>query len=209
MLYGGIGMREFNMQDFRTRFQEIPKQDDVQKTNRIAMFGFFAGLLVFFIWGGNIISDTDLLTKEALKAIRDSTIDKKDFFEYVLAKRLLLFGLGVTLWWWGLCRLYLYAALTIGSFMMGAYLYMSLYRYPFTGIFLWFFLFFPHMIFYYVTMICGIMLKSGMHRSREEKIQYLWKNAWKVILLVLFYITGIYCESYLNVPLMQNFLKIF
>ena len=58
MLYGGIGMREFNMQDFRTRFQEIPKQDDVQKTNRIAMFGFFAGLLVFFIWGGNIISDT-------------------------------------------------------------------------------------------------------------------------------------------------------
>lgn len=86
---------------------------------------------------------------------------------------------------------------------------MSLYRYPFTGIFLCFFLFFPHMIFYFAAMICGIMLKSSINNSRQEKVQYLWKNAWKVSLMVLLYIMGIYCESYLNVSLLQKFLEVF
>lgn len=202
-------MREFKVQNFGTRWKEIPKQGEFRGIKKILFLGFSAGLIVLLVWGGEWIADADLLNSDALKELRDSTIDKKDFLEYVMAKRMLLFGIGVILWWWGFCKIYLYIVLTASSFMMGAYFYMSLYRYPFTGIFLWFFLFFPHMIFYVAALICGIMLKSGMHRSREEKIQYLWKNAWKVSLLVLFYIIGIYSESYLNVSLLQNFLKIF
>ncbi len=202
-------MRKFNVQEFKIKWSELPMQGKFRGIKRIVMWGFLAGIVIFLVYGEEIIANTDLLNQDALKEIRDCSMDKKKFFEYVLVKRILLFGMGILAWWWGLGKVYLYIVLSVCSFTMGAFVWVSLYRYPFTGLFLWFFLFFPHIIFYFAVLFCGIMLKSGMHRSREEKIRYLWKNAWKVSLLICLYIIGIYCESYLNVSLLQKFLEVF
>ena len=202
-------MINFNVQELRTSWSELPKQGEYQRIKRILTWGFLAGVVLFFVYGGEIAADTNLLNQDALKEIRDCSMEKKEFFEYVLTKRILIFGVGGLIWWCGFGKVYLYTVLTICSFTMGAFVWGSLYRYPFTGIFLWFFLFFPHMIFYLAAIICGIMLKSSINRSSEEKLQYLWKNIWKVILLVLLYIMGIYCESYLNVSQLQKFLEVF
>ena len=202
-------MRNDNVCKFGMRRAEVPSKWESREIKRMLLWGFLAGLFVFFVYGREIVTDTNWLNQALLKEIRDCPFDGKKFLEYVLAKRMLLFGVGVFVWWWGIGNVYLHIVLAVCSFTMGAFLWVSLYRYPFTGAFLWFFLFFPHMIFYIASMICGIMLKTTIKSSRQEKIQYLWKNIWKVSLMLLLYIIGIYCESYLNASLLKKFLAVF
>ena len=209
MWYGGLCMRNFNVREFGMRWTTMPSKGEFRGIKHMLLWGFLAGLFVFCVYGREIVTDTNWLDQGTLKEIRDCSLDEKKFLEYVLAKRILLFGVGVFIWWWGLGKIYLCSVISFCGFIMGAFLWVSLYRYPFTGIFLWFFLFFPHMIFYIASMICGIMLKSTIKSSRQEKIQYLWENAWKVSFLAVLYAMGIYCESYFNVYLLQKFLKVF
>ena len=118
-------------------------------------------------------------------------------------------GAGVLAWWWGFGKLYMYGIWGGCSIVMGACLYISLMRYPFTGLFLWFFLYFPHMIFYAGVIFCGMILTAAAVRGREEKVKYLWQSGLVVCVLVGLYAVGIYCECYINVPLLQLFLEYF
>lgn len=197
------------VQNVRTRWQEMPKKKEIHIFKTIVMIGLAIGLAVFFFLGKEFVENTALLDADALKEIRDNTIDKGKFFRYIFIRRLLLFVTGVVLWWWGFGRIYMYGVLGGCSIVMGACLYISLMRYPFTGLFLWFFLYFPHMIFYAGTLFCGMIMTNSVLRSKEEKIKYLWQNGLLVLILVSLYVLGIYNESYLNVALLQNFLQYF
>ena len=202
-------MKKMNVQNLRTRWQEVPGKRALHIFKTIIMIGLSAGLVVFFFLGKEFALNSFLLDADALKEIRDNSIDRGAFFQYVLARRLLAFAAGVLAWWWGFGKLYLYGVIGGCSFVMGACFYISLVRYPFTGLFLWFFLYFPHMIFYAAALFCGMILAAGVFRTRVEKVKYLWQNGVLVFVIVLVYVVGIYCESYLNVPLLQNFLEYF
>ena len=208
-MIGGLGMGHFIIQSIRTRWQSIPKKQELHNFKRLVLLGLAVGLFLFFLLGKEYVESTALLNIEALKVIRDNAIEKKEFFLYLLPRRLMLLAIGMMLWWWGFGRLYLYALLGIGSMVMGACLYISLIRYPFTGLFLWFFLYFPHILFYAGSIFCGMMLTYHGLGSKEEKLKYLWQNSFLVFLLLVLYLFGIYNESYVNVALLQNFLQYF
>lgn len=197
------------VQNLRTRWQEVPRKRELHIFKTIVMIGLSAGLVVFCFLGKELVLNSALLDADALKEIRDNTIDKGEFFRYVFYRRLWILVAGVLAWWWGFGKLYLYGVIGGCGFVMGACFYISLVRYPFTGLFLWFFIYFPHMIFYAGALFCGMILATGVFRTREDKIKYLWRNGVLVCVLVFAYAAGIYCESYLNVPLLQNFLEYF
>ena len=197
------------VQNLRTRWQETPKKRELHIFKTVFVVGLSAGLLVFFFLGREFAENSALLDADALKEIRDNSIDKGEFFRYVLVRRLWIFAVGVLAWWWGVGKLYLYGVIGGCGFVMGACFFISLARYPFTGLFLWFFIYFPHMIFYAVALFCGMILAKRIWRTRKEKLNYLWQNGLLVCLMILVYAVGIYCESYLNVPLLQNFLEYF
>lgn len=187
----------------------MPSKRELHIFKTIIMAGLATGLAVFFFLGKEFVGNSALLDADALKAIRDNTIDRGIFFQYVLVRRLLVLAAGIVAWWWGFGKLYLYGMLGGCGFVVGACFYICMVRYPFTGLFLWFFLYFPHMIFYAAVLFCGMILAAGRFRTREEKVKYLWQKGRLLCVIVLVYAVGIYCESYLNVPLLQNFLQYF
>lgn len=202
-------MKRFYIQNLRTTWQEIPKRRELSFFKIWILCSFIAGIVVFFFLGKEFVENSDLLDTDALKQIRDNAIDKKEFFQYVLAKRLLVLAAGILAWWWCVGKWYLYGVLTYCSFMMGACLFISMARYPFTGLFLWFFLYFPHMLFYTASLFCAMIVGTGKFHTREEKIKYILQQGLLVCVVMLCYVVGIYCESYWNVSLLQGFLKYF
>lgn len=202
-------MNQSISQNFHMKMQDVSKKRELHILKILFIAGFIIGFVIFFFLGREFVEDTCLLDSDSLIEIRDNAIDQGEFFLYVFWRRLLIFGIGVLLWWWGFGRVYVCGVAACCSIVMGACLYISLLRYPLTGLFLWFFLYFPHIIFYAGVILCGMILSAEKCRSKEEKLKFLWQNAVLVILLMLFFILAIYCESYLNVILLQIFLEYF
>lgn len=191
------------------KLPKMPQKRNLHIIKNIFVAGFIAGLAIFFFLGKEFVEDTGLLDSYSLIEIRDSSIDKATFFVYLFWRRMLLLGIGVLFWWWGFSRLYLYGMIGCSGIIMGACLYISLLRYPLTGLFLWFFLYFPHMIFYAGVVLCGMILAVGKFQKKEEKMKFVWQNAPVVLLLLALFVLAIYSESYWNVSLLRMFLEYF
>lgn len=205
----GVGMKYSFSQVLRTKMQEIPTKKEIHYFKMVCYVSFMIGFLVFLCLGKEFVKETTLLDTEALKAIRDNTIESGAFLQYISAKRMLLFVIEAVLWWWGISKIYLYGVWICYSMSAGACLFISLLRYPFSGLFLWIFLYIPHGICYALTLLCAILLAAGKIKGREEKILYLWNHRWLLVSAISFYLLGIYCESYIHIKLLQHFLKYF
>lgn len=170
---------------------------------------FFAGFMVFLILGKGFLDNLMLLNVNSLREIKDCSIDKAAFFQYICWRRMLVLAAGFLFWWWGFGKWFAYGVLGCAGFSMGACMYTCLLRYHFKGIFLWIFLYFPHVLFYAVVLICGMILSTGVFRIKAEKLKFLWQNGlWELLLLILLAL-GIYSEGYINVALLQNYLQFF
>ena len=77
-------MRNFNVQELRTSWSELPKQGEYQRIKRILTWGFLAGVVLFFVYGGEIAADTNLLNQDALKKILLLHGTIPNFFERIL-----------------------------------------------------------------------------------------------------------------------------
>lgn len=170
---------------------------------------FLAGFLLFFILGKDFAKSNTLLNVDALCKVKDSIIDKKEFYTYIFYRRSVLLMLGLLFWWWRLGKYYAYMILGVCAFSMGGCMYICLLRYYLKGLFLWIFLYFPHAFCYTGVLICAILLSRTSLHTKEEKIRFLCRNLLLVLGLLLLYVLGIYAEAYVNTALLQDFLTFF
>ncbi len=170
---------------------------------------FLAGFMIFLFMGKELLNDISLLNIDALKEIKNETLDKGAFFNYLLWRRVLILAAGMLFWWWNWGKWFLYGTIGVSAGSMGICMYICLVRYRLKGLFLWFFLYFPHILFYGAVVICAMMLSTRMIRERQEKIKFLLqKGRWVILLLIVFFL-GIYMESYVNTALLQDYLDFF
>lgn len=202
-------MNQFISEKLQTRVQSVRKNPRYQVCKMLYLVSFGLGFIMVLMLGKNFLSKTELLGVEALIEVRNASLDREKFLKYIFGQRFLIFSAGVILWWWNLGRLYVYGILAWTGFSMGICMYTCLLRYALKGFFLWFFLYFPHALFYAGVIICGMILSSEVHRDRMNKIKFLWQNGlWGILLLVLCAI-GIYTEGTWNAAMLQDFLQYF
>ncbi len=196
-------------QQLQNRFPDIHKNSKAQTFKMIFFLSFLVGFILFLFLGKNFLEDAAILNVASLQEIKDNTIDKGDFGGYILWRRLLLLAVGFLLWWWGFGKLYVYGVLASCSFTMGACMYICLLRYKIKGLFLWFFLYFPHVLCYAAALFCGMIISLNIYRNKADKLKYLLQNGLIILLMLGLVCLGMYCESYINVALLQNFLQYF
>ncbi len=171
--------------------------------------GFLIGFLVFAVLGRTFVEESELLNVNSLRGVKDAVIDKAAFLQYVFTRRMFWLIAGAVTWWWGYGSLYIYGLLGCCGFVMGACLQAAVIRYSLKGVMLWIFLYFPQVIFYAGVFFCGIILCTGVHKEKVEKIRFLVQNGMTLLLLTCLYAIGIYCEGHLNVVFLQNYLQFF
>lgn len=180
------------------------------RTGKMIYMGcFLAGFSLFLILGKAFLENNTLLNVRALQEIKDCVIDKGSFFRYILWRRLFVLGICLFLWWKGFGKWVIYGVIGWGGVTMGACMYTCLFRYHFKGIFLWFFLYFPHLLFYVAALICGMILTVGKHPDKTEKIKFLWQHWLFVAGFIGAFVFGMYTECCWNVSLLQDFLQFF
>lgn len=191
------------------KMQDVLTRKEVYYFKVIGCIGVLLGVCICLCMGKEAVLELELLDVQTLMGIRDESLEGSSFLQYILAKRMLIFVLGAVLWWWGFSKIYWYGIWLGYAASIGICFYISLLRYPFSGLFLWFFLYMPHSLCYIAALICAVLLAAGRIKGREEKILYLWKH--KVLLFggIFCYVVGIYCESYIHITLLQHFLQYF
>ena len=202
-------MKQFLSKQLQNKFTDVRKSPKTKTFKMLMGLSFLVGFLLFLFLGSEFCEELSLLDVASLQEIKDNTINKGDFLGYILSRRLLLLAAGSFLWWWGFGKWYVYGLLAGLSFTMGACMYISLMRYHVMGLFLWFFLYFPHVICYAGVLFCGMIIARYAFKTRIDKVKYLWQNGMLITVLLAMLALGIYCESYVNVALLQSFLQYF
>lgn len=175
----------------------------------IYAIAFLAGFLLFAVFGKTFVAESTLLDVDSLRGVKDAVVDKPAFLQYIFWRRMLWVAAGICIWWWNYGTLYIYGLLGCCGFVMGACLQTCIMRYSMKGVVLWIFLYFPQVIFYAGAFFCGMMLCTGVGKSKPDKIKFLWQNILLLILLACLYAIGIYGEGKLNVEILQSYLQYF
>ncbi len=202
-------MENYLMQHAKGQVTGIREVTKSKRWKVIYAAGFLVGFLLFAVLGKGFVSENGLLDVDSLRQVKDAVIDKAAFLQYIFRRRILWLLVGVFIWWWGYGKWYIYGLLGISGFAMGACLQAAMMQYSLKGIVLWIFLYFPQVIFYAGAFLCGIILCTGAFKEKAEKVRFLVQNGLTILLLAILYGVGIYCEGYLNVVLLQNYLQFF
>ena len=170
---------------------------------------FLAGFVLFLMLGKAFLDNNPLLDVNSLKEIKDNIIDKGAFFRYISWRRILVLSGCLFLWWKGFGKWVIYGVLGWTGATMGACLYTCLFRYHFKGIFLWFFFYFPHLLCYMTALICGMILTIGKYAGKSDKLKFLQQQWLIVAAFIAAFFLGLYTECYINVSILQDFLRFF
>lgn len=202
-------MREAFGQLFKTNIQKPVVHIGIRKIKNLVLLLFATGFFCFLIFGGRFLDEISLLDSGSLKQIRDIEIDKSNFFRYLCLPHLCLLLICGVLWWnhWGKMVTYTLLGLMAGS--LGMCLAVSLVRYRLKGIVLWILLYFPHMFFYFLALICGIALCYNVERGHREKLNFLLQNITWLLGALFSWLLGLYCECYIGSSLLQTYLQFF
>lgn len=181
----------------------------LHQIKRIYIGCVLVSLALFFVLGRDFFKGSSFLNPDSLQEIRDSVIDGNAFFWYILPRRLVFAGTGVFLWRKGYGRAAVYGLCAAVGGVMGGCLYACVSRYYLKGLFLWFLLYFPHMLFYAAALLCVLPFCTEKTDTKAERLRLLshfwWALAGSVVLCGL----GIYLESHVNTVLLQDFLQFF
>ncbi len=207
-------MKDLLLQHAKSQVEDVRQITKSRRWKMIYGIGFLLGFLLFAILGKNLVMERGLLDVDSLREVKDAMIDKSAFLKYVFRRRLLWLLAGILAWWWGFAKWYIYGILGGYGFVMGACLQTVIMRYGMKGIMLWIFLYFPQVIFYAGVLFCGIVLVNRIpdrvgERWPALKWGTLMQNGLILLCMIGLYALGIYCEGYLNVVLLQNYLQFF
>lgn len=202
-------MREAVDKLFKTRIQKPVVNISMRKIRNLALLLFAAGFFCFFIFGGTFIEDLTLLDSASLKQIRDVELDKGAFFRYLCLSHMVLFILCGFLWWYQWGKACMYVLIGLGAMKLGLCLAVVLMRYRLKGIVLWVVLYFPHVIFYFAGLLCGMVFCQHIAKSRAEKVQVLFQNILWLLCALGVWLLGVYFECYISSGILQTYLQYF
>lgn len=202
-------MREAFGQLLKTKIQKPVAHIGIRKMKNLVLLLFAAGFFCFLIFGARFMDDISLLNSASLRRIRDTQIDKGAFFRYLCLSHMLLLLFCVVCWWFQWGKKCIYTLVSLGSIILGVSLAVSIIRYHIKGIVLWFILYFPHTLFYFAALACGIALSRDVGRSRTEKIHFLLQNFIWLLGALMMWLIGLYMECYMSTSILQNYLQHF
>lgn len=202
-------MREAFTQWMKPQVQNLVADMRIRRIKNLVLLLFAAGFFCFLLFGGDYLEDWTLLDGTALRQIRDSRIEKQDFFWYLCRAYMLPGVIWCLMWWCGLGKKTTFFFLGAGALTMGGCLAVCLMRYYVKGLFLWIVLYFPQAFFYMGALLCGLVLSREGQNSKAEKTAFLFQHILWVAGGILSLVIGIYGESYWSSALLQSYLKIF
>lgn len=202
-------MKEAFTQWMTPQVRNLAADMRIRRIKNLALLLFAAGFFCFLLFGGEYLADWTLLDDTALRQIRDSRIERQNFFWYLCGAYMLPGAIWCLLWWCGFGKKTTLAFLSAGALTMGGCLAVCLMRYNIKGLFLWFVLYFPQAIFYTGALLCGLVLSWERPGGKEEKTTFLLQHMVWLAGGILSLVMGIYCESYWSSALLQSYLKIF
>lgn len=204
-------MREKEKQPFREYIKNVTEIPRKSMWKYVYFGGLFIGFFIFFFLDKNILINSRILNIDSLRRVKDAVIIKEDYFAYILQRRGAILTLLLLIWWWGYGKMACFIGLGGLGFTMGACLQTCLLRYKIKGFLLWLVLYLPHMLFYFAAIAVGLVLFKDSYGAfgTKEKARLILDHIGLWLVLLLFYGFGIYCESFLSVSLLQNFLRLF
>ncbi|MCD7738260.1 MAG: hypothetical protein LUH58_04370 [Lachnospiraceae bacterium] len=170
--------------------------------------GFVLGCILVILCRQKLLQDISLLDVDSLYLVRDSLIEGKSYFFYLLPRRVFAFGAFVLLWWYGVGS----PGLKLGGFLMGVeagiWLQACVEQYHLKGVLLWVFLYIPYIFFYLGAILCGLMFCQTSGDMYEKRRAIRERPGFALAAIVLF-LTGLYLESTVHPVWLKNFLSVF
>ena len=170
--------------------------------------GFTVGCILVMLCREDLLQDISLLDEDSLYLVRDSLMEGRAYFFYLLPRRTFVFGLLAIMWWYGIGKV----ALKLTGFFMGVkagiWLQACLEQYYLKGILLWIFLYIPYIFFYLAAVLCGLTLCEN-RGDRYERVRLLSEKPWYFIVLTALFGIGVYLESMVHPVWLKSFLKVF
>lgn len=187
--------------------------------NRVLVFltGFCAGMVFFYLTGGQNSGTESLLDQEHLALMQDFEVNRLGLFEYVIGLRLRQFLFCAICALSTVGSLMAYSILGWCGFELGLIIFTLVYQYGMKGILLTFSMILPHGIFYGILFLfvfrgywtgdkksCHkeMTVKGGRNHQRVEKVKTF-------VLNILLFAVGILCEVYINPEIMRKIALLF
>lgn len=187
--------------------------------NRVLVFltGFCAGMVFFYLTGGQNSGAESLLDQEHLALMQDFEVNRLGLFEYVIGLRLRQFLFCAICALSTVGGLMAYSILGWCGFELGLIIFTLVYQYGMKGILLTFSMILPHGIFYGILFLfvfrgywtgdkksChkDMTVKGGRNHQRMEKVKTF-------VLNILLFAVGILCEVYINPEIMRKIALLF
>ncbi len=179
------------------------------KCFRIIMgMGFVSGSILVMLCRRKLLQDISLLDVDSLYLVRDSLVEGRAYFFYLLPRRLFVFAALLLLWWYGVGS----AGLKLLGFLMGMeagiWLQACLEQYRLKGILLWVFLYVPYIFFYLGAILLGLMICEAQG-DRYERVRRLREKPWLFLAATALFLLGLYLESAVHPQWLKSFLKMF
>lgn len=187
--------------------------------NRVLVFltGFCAGMVFFYLAGGQGTGAGSLLDREHLTLMQNFEVNRQGLFEYVtgLRVRQLIFGAICALSSVG--GLMAYSIMGWCGFETGLIIFSLVYQYGIKGIFLTFSMFLPHGIFYCIVFLIIFRKYWASDKKcchNEETIKkkdrhHRMESVKTAVLVLALFSAGILCEVYINPEIMRKLALLF
>ncbi|MCD7750871.1 MAG: hypothetical protein LUI10_03910 [Lachnospiraceae bacterium] len=171
-------------------------------------FGFTAGCVLVMLCGKNLLKDISLLDEDSLYLVRDSLVEGRAYLFYLLPRRVIVPGVLVLLWWYGVGNTGLKLTVFLVGLKAGIWLQACLEQYHLKGILLWIFLYIPYIFPYLAAILCGFAL-CEISKDRYERKRLLLEKTWLFIVVAVLFGFGLYLESMVHPVWLKSFLKVF
>ncbi len=202
-------MKEALKQLFKTKIKKPVAHIRTQKIKKLLLLLFAAGFFFFFLFGKGVVENITLLDGTSLRNIRDMQMDKGAFFRYLCLSHVILIVFCGFFWWYQWGKACMYTLMGFGATTLGVCFAISIVRYHLKGILLWVVLYFPHTIFYFLALLCGVALSQNIGKNCHEKTNALLQNFVWLLGGLCAWLLGMYCESYVSSAILQNYLQYF
>lgn len=187
--------------------------------NRVLVFltGFCAGMVFFYLTGGQNSGGGSLLDREHLALMQDFEVNRLGLFEYAAGVRLRQFLFCVICALSSVGGLMAYSIMGWCGFEAGLVIFTLVYQYGMKGILLTFSMFLPQGIFYcilFLVIFRGYWAgdKKCCHKEmtiKGEKTRQRVDRIKTVVLGILMFAAGILCEVYVNPEIMRKIAFLF
>lgn len=175
--------------------------------SRVLVFfmGFCAGMVFFYLSGGQGMGTGGLLDRENLLKLQNFEVSRSGLFEYVSVLRVKQLLFCIICSFSSIGCLLAYSVVGWYGFEAGLIIFSLVYQYGIKGIFLAFSMFLPQGVFYTaVFLIVFSRYWPGDTKCCHKEVTEKVKNIKKIILVLALSCIGVLCEIYINPEIVRK-----